>query len=91
MNIVEILNKVDNLVWGAPLLILLMGTGIYLTVKLGLLQITKLPLALKYLFQKDKNSSVEGDVSSFAALITALSATIGTENIVGVATSIKLG
>ena len=51
MNIVEILNKVDNLVWGAPLLILLMGTGIYLTVKLGLLQITKLPLALKYLFQ----------------------------------------
>ena len=59
MNIVEILNKVDNLVWGAPLLILLMGTGIYLTVKLGLLQITKLPLALKYLFQKDKNSSEE--------------------------------
>ena len=91
MNIVEILNKVDNLVWGAPLLILLMGTGIYLTVKLGLLQITKLPLALKYLFQKDKNSSEEGDVSSFAALCTALSATIGTGNIVGVATAIKLG
>ena len=91
MNIVEILNEVDNLVWGAPLLILLMGTGIYLTVKLGLLQITKLPLALKYLFQKDKNSSEEGDVSSFAALCTALSATIGTGNIVGVATAIKLG
>ncbi len=91
MNIVEILNKIDNLVWGAPLLILLMGTGLYLTVKLGLLQVTKLPLALKYLFRKDKNNSNEGDVSSFAALCTALSATIGTGNIVGVATAIKLG
>ena len=90
MNIIEILNKVDSFVWGPPLLILLMGTGIYLTVKLGLLQVTKLPLALKYLFKKDK-SSTDGDVSSFAALCTALSATIGTGNIVGVATAIKLG
>ena len=90
MNIIEILNKVDSFVWGPPLLILLMGTGIYLTVKLGLLQVTKLPLALKYLFKKDKSSTV-GDVSSFAALCTALSATIGTGNIVGVATAIKLG
>ena len=90
MNIIEILNKVDSFVWGPPLLILLMGTGIYLTIKLGLLQVTKLPLALKYLFKKDK-SSTDGDVSSFAALCTALSATIGTGNIVGVATAIKLG
>ena len=90
MNIIEILNKVDSFVWGPPLLILLMGTGIYLTVKLGLLQVTKLPLALKYLFKKDK-SNTDGDVSSFAALCTALSATIGTGNIVGVATAIKLG
>ena len=90
MNIIEILNKVDSFVWGPPLLILLMGTGIYLTVKLGLLQVTKLPLALKYLFKKDK-SSTDGDASSFAALCTALSATIGTGNIVGVATAIKLG
>ncbi len=90
MNIIEILNKVDSFVWGPPLLILLMGTGIYLTVKLGLLQVTKLPLALKYLFKKDK-SRTDGDVSSFAALCTALSATIGTGNIVGVATAIKLG
>ncbi len=91
MGILEILNKVNGIVWGAPLLILLMGTGLYLTVKLGLLQVTKLPLALKYLFRKDKNNSNEGDVSSFAALCTALSATIGTGNIVGVATAIKLG
>ena len=46
MNIIEILNKVDSFVWGPPLLILLMGTGIYLTVKLGLLQVTKLCLKL---------------------------------------------
>ena len=72
MNIVEILNKVDNLVWGAPLLILLMGTGIYLTVKLGLLQITKLPLALKYLFQKDKNSSEEGDVWIYVNILDTI-------------------
>ncbi len=86
----EVLNKIDSVVWGPPLLILLVGTGLYLTIRLGLLQVRKLPLALKYLFSKE-NSDAEGDVSSFAALCTALSATIGTGNIVGVATAIKLG
>ncbi|MBZ4683131.1 MAG: alanine or glycine:cation symporter, family [Fusobacteriaceae bacterium] len=86
----ELLNKIDSIIWGPPLLILLMGTGIYLTVKLNLLQILKLPLALKYIFVKN-NDKEEGDVSSFAALCTALSATVGTGNIVGVATAIKLG
>ncbi|WP_087017816.1 alanine/glycine:cation symporter family protein [Thaumasiovibrio subtropicus] len=79
----------DNLVWGPPLLILLVGTGIYLTVRLGAIQIRHLPTALKLVFSK--NSGGQGDVSSFAALCTALSATIGTGNIVGVATAIKLG
>ncbi|MBK5241798.1 MAG: sodium:alanine symporter family protein [Clostridium sp.] len=87
----EVLNKIDSLVWGPPLLILLVGTGLYLTIRLGLLQVTKLPLALKYLFTKEKNNDGAGDVSSFAALCTALAATIGTGNIVGVATAIKLG
>ncbi|WP_461205833.1 alanine/glycine:cation symporter family protein [Clostridium sp. DL1XJH146] len=87
----EVLNKIDSLVWGPPLLILLVGTGLYLTVRLGVLQVKKLPLALKYLFSKEKNNDAEGDVSSFAALCTALAATIGTGNIVGVATAIKLG
>ena len=91
MDIMKVMNGINSFVWGAPLLILLMGTGIYLTARLGLLQITKLPLALKYLFRKDKNNNSDGDVSSFAALCTALSATIGTGNIVGVATAIKLG
>lgn len=90
-NALELFNKIDQVVWGPPLLILLVGTGIYLTARLGLLQILKLPLALKYLFSKDSDSEGEGDVSSFAALCTALSATIGTGNIVGVATAIKAG
>ncbi|MBC7006649.1 sodium:alanine symporter family protein [Photobacterium sp. BZF1] len=85
------LQTIDNLVWGPPLLLLLVGTGIYLTVRLGLIQIRYLPLALGYLFKGNKNSKADGDVSSFAALCTALSATIGTGNIVGVATAIKLG
>ena len=58
---------------------------------MGLLQVFKLPLAIKYLFAKDDDNQGEGDVSSFAALCTALSATIGTGNIVGVATAIKTG
>lgn len=88
----QIFNKIDSLVWGAPLLALLVGTGIYLSIRLGFLQISKLPLAFKYLFKKDDNDSAgEGDVTSFQALCTALAATIGTGNIVGVATAIKAG
>ncbi|QIA63446.1 amino acid carrier protein [Vibrio astriarenae] len=85
----SVLESIDNLVWGPPLLILLVGTGIYFTFRLGLLQFRHLPTALKYVFSK--SSGKEGDVSPFAALCTALSATIGTGNIVGVATAIKLG
>jgi AGCS family alanine or glycine:cation symporter len=91
-NLVGLLEKIDGLVWGVPLLVLLVGTGIYLSLSLGFLQVTKLPLALKLLFKREeKDSKVEGDISSFAALCTALSATIGTGNIVGVATAIQLG
>ena len=66
----NLLNQIDNLVWGVPLLMLLVGTGIYLTIRLKLLQILKLPLALKYVFKKDDESTcedAEGDVSSFGA------------------------
>ncbi|MFA9398244.1 MAG: alanine/glycine:cation symporter family protein [Clostridiaceae bacterium] len=89
-GIINFFNAIDSIVWGVPLLVLLVGTGIYLTVRLGVLQVIKLPLALKYLFKKDDNEA-QGDVSSFAALCTALAATIGTGNIVGVATAIKMG
>ena len=93
-SVEKILTIINNIVWGPPLLILLVGTGIYFTFKLKLLQIFKLPLAFKYLFLKDEEKSdenVKGDVSNFASLCTALSATIGTGNIVGVATAIGTG
>lgn len=92
-TIFNFLKAFDSLVWGPPLLILLVGTGLYLTIRLGFIQVRYLPLALRYVFggKKDADSKGEGDVSSFAALCTALSATIGTGNIVGVATAIKLG
>ncbi len=85
-----ILTKVDDFVWGVPLIVLILVTGILLTIRLRGLQITKLPLAVKYMFANDKEGK-EGEVSSFAALCTALSATIGTGNIVGVATAIVAG
>lgn len=94
MSLSSILTSISDFLWGAPLLILLVGTGIYLTFRLKLLQITKLPLALRYVFGKDDeedDDDAKGDVSSFGALCTALSATIGTGNIVGVATAIKAG
>lgn len=78
----------DSFVWGVPLLVLLVGTGIYLSTRLRLLQVLKLPLAFKLIFAEDKG---EGDISSFSALATALAATVGTGNIVGVATAIKAG
>ncbi|TKF24290.1 sodium:alanine symporter family protein [Vibrio genomosp. F6] len=88
-NLQSLLQTIDNFVWGPPLLILLVGTGVYFTFRLGLLQFRHLPTALKMVFSKDKSG--QGDVTSFAALCTALSATIGTGNIVGVATAIKVG
>ena len=89
MDFLSILNTIDTFIWGPPLLVLLVGTGIYFTIRLGVIQITKLPKALKLIFKAENNGS--GDISSFGALCTALAATIGTGNIVGVATAIKAG
>ena len=83
----EILNEIDAFVWG--LLVLLVGTGILLTFRLKLLQVFKLPQALGLIFSAKNDGS--GDVNSFKALCTALAATVGTGNIVGVATAIKAG
>ncbi|MFV8210990.1 alanine/glycine:cation symporter family protein [Streptococcus pluranimalium] len=85
----ELLSSIDGYVWGPPLLILLVGTGIYLSGRLGFIQMLKLPTAIRLIFTD--NADEDGDISSFAALATALAATIGTGNIVGVATAIKLG
>ena len=76
-------------VWGPPMLILLVGTGLYLTVILRGLQFRKLGHALKLVFHKEDKA--DGDISHFAALTTALAATVGIGNIVGVATAISLG
>ena len=85
----EILNEIDAFVWGPPLLVLLVGTGILLTFRLKLLQVFKLPQALGLIFSAKNDGS--GDVNSFKELCTALAATVGTGNIVGVATAIKAG
>ena len=85
----KLLNQIDSLVWGPPLLILLVGTGIYLTFRLKLLQISRLSRAFRLIFVSGEDH--HGDVSSFAALCTALAATVGTGNIIGVATAIKVG
>ena len=83
------LKYVDDLVWGVPLIVAILLTGIYLTIRLKGIQITKLPKALKYMFENEESG--HGEVTSFGALCTALSATIGTGNIVGVATAIVAG
>ena len=89
-TITKVLSMVDDFVWGLPLIILILATGLFLTVRLRGLQIKRLPLAIKYMFSSDEEDG-SGEVSSFAALCTALSATIGTGNIVGVATAIVSG
>lgn len=83
------LEKVDGIVWGVPLIVLIMGTGIYLTIRLGVLQFRKLGKALKYMVHNEQDGI--GEVTSFGALCTAMAATIGTGNIVGVATAVVAG
>ncbi len=86
--IVEAINAVDAWVWGPPMIILLLGSHIYLTIRTRFIQ-RKLPQAIKMSVTPDPDA--EGDISQFGALTTALSATIGTGNIVGVATAILAG
>ena len=85
-----ILTKIDDLVWGVPLIVMILATGIFLTIRLKGIQVRKLILAFKYMFSNETDGD-HGEISSFGALCTALSATIGTGNIVGVATAIVAG
>ena len=85
----NLINWLDAVVWGLPLIILILFTGCLLTIRLGVLQIRHLGKALKFMIKNEDGG--EGEVSSFGALCTALSATIGTGNIVGVATAIAAG
>ena len=88
MNLVELTNTISGYVWGWPMIILLLGTHIFLTIRLKCPQ-RKIFTAIHLSVKKDKDS--EGDVSQFAALATSLAATIGTGNIIGVATAVSLG
>ncbi len=88
-SITGVLDSIDGFVWGWPLMILILAGGVLLTVRVGLLQVRRLPLALKWMVKNEEGG--EGEVSSFGALCTALSATIGTGNIVGVATAVCAG
>lgn len=90
MELIEkIVSTLSGIVWGAPMLVLLVGTGLYLTVILKGMQFWALPHAMKLIFHKEEDGA--GEISHFAALMTALAATVGIGNIVGVATAITLG
>jgi AGCS family alanine or glycine:cation symporter len=86
----QIIDTMRDVIWGPGMLALLLGTGIYLSIGLKGISITKIPYAFKQLF-KGRKGSGEGEISPFNALMTALSSTVGTGNIVGVATAIALG
>ena len=85
-----VITTIDDFVWGIPLIVLILSVGIYLTIRLKGLQITKMPMAIRHIRDNEKTGE-HGEVSSFGALCTALSATIGTGNIVGVATALVAG
>ena len=89
MTITELLVKIDDFVWGVPLMVLIMGAGILLTCRLKCLQLRHLPRAFKYMISTEEGAA--GEVSSFGAFCTAMAATIGTGNIVGVATAVTAG
>jgi len=92
-SFIELLDKIDSIIWGVPLLVLLVGTGLWLTISLRGLQFTTLlhSLYLALVKRKEDGDEGDGDISHFQALMTALSATVGTGNIAGVATAIALG
>ncbi|CAM5582709.1 transporter [Bacillus safensis FO-36b] [Bacillus safensis subsp. safensis] len=86
----QIVSSINDVLWGPPLLFLIVGTGIYLTFRVLFIQIRLLPYSLKLAFSKQDKTS-EGDISHFQALMTALAATVGTGNIVGVASAVIAG
>ena len=92
-SLAKILDTIDGYIWGAPLLVALMLIGIFLTYKLRLIQVSNLVFSLKLVFKKSNESdeSKQGEITGFAALCTALASTIGTGNIVGVATAVHMG
>jgi len=91
VTLAELISIVDGYIWGVPLMVLLVGTGVYLTVRLRLVQFHGFALAIRVLRGGYDNKEAQGEISHFQALSAALSATIGTGNIVGVAAAILAG
>lgn len=85
------ISKASDIVWGPAMLILLVGTGIFLSFRLGFMQFSNLPYALKLAFTRSQDKKSSGDISHFQSLMTALAATIGTGNIAGVSTAVIAG
>ena len=91
MTFMDFLGKADDLVWGIPMMILILGAGIYVSIRVGLIQFRKLGLSARYMLSKEPDVEGKGEVSGFQAFCIAMSATIGTGNIVGVATAVVIG
>ncbi len=87
----DVLKYINGIVWGKPMLVLIVGVGTYLMLGLGFMPVRKLIFGFKMLFRGRAETAEEGEISPFNALMTALSATIGTGNIAGVATAVSVG
>lgn len=88
----NLVSQINSVVWGPPMLVLILGTGFFLQVRLKLMPIAKIGLGFKMVWGgRQKGAAESGEISPFAALMTALAATVGTGNIAGVATAIALG
>ncbi len=90
-DITILIQEVQQRIWGLPLLILLIGVGLYLTVLLRAVQITNMWYSIKLIFQKDTNEKAKGDITPFQSLMTAMASAVGTGSIVGVATALTAG
>ena len=88
-SLATIVDQVSGIVWGVPMLVLIAGTGIYLTLGLGFMPLRKLVFGFRQL--KHRSANDDGTIAGYAALATALSATVGTGNVAGVATAIHFG
>ncbi|MGE0115527.1 MAG: alanine/glycine:cation symporter family protein [Steroidobacteraceae bacterium] len=87
----ELLNQLDSIVWGPSMLVLILGTGLYLQIRLRAMPILMIGQGLRMIWKGRQSDAEHGEVSPFSALMTCLAATIGVGNVVGVATAIAIG
>ncbi len=90
-DVTAVIQSIQQRIWGVPLLVLLIGVGLYLTVLLKAVQFRYMWFSIKLIFQKDTNPQAKGDISPFQSLMTAMASAVGTGSIVGVATAVTAG